>query len=290
MTNPLDFRDLVFEERVGQVDGLTTLQYNFRGDSLKQVDRVTIALTLPRVDGPPRNLSESGEPVDHIVCGSEDGDFAVEYSQPALVKFRNIDGRLRLFQSWKVDPQAEDPTFGFLIRESGGGSGPVDFWGSLADLKHERKYGEALSMAREQQKKVREAAVKERVEGEIRSFQDNERRDWAEAQAVVFQGRISRRPELVGKAHESLVTYLKQWAGEGSEGKAKTLLAELDKELASTPAGETERPHRILEQAKKSVERGKRALAQTLLETLVARYPSSDVTSEAQQLLKSLSE
>jgi hypothetical protein len=86
------------------------------------------------------------------------------------------------------------------------------------------------------------------------------------------------------------MTFLKQWAGEGTEGKAKILLAELDKELASAPAGETERPHRIFERAKKCVEGGKRALAQTLLQTLVARYPSSDVTSEAQQLLKSLSE
>jgi hypothetical protein len=290
MTNPLDFREIVFEERVGTVEGLTNVEYRFRGDSLKQVDRVTIALTLPRVDGPPRGIPEGGEPTDHIVCTSEEGDFAIEYLEPATVKFRNIDGRLRVFQTWKVDPQAEDPSFAFRIKESGGGSGPVDFWGALTEQKGLKKYGESLAMCREQVKKVREAPVKERIEGEIRSFQESERRDWAEARAMVFQARISRRPELVDKAREGLVVFLKQWAGEGTEGKAKTLLGELEKEIATVPAGEAERPRRIFDRAKKCVEGGKRALAQSLLQTLVARYPSSDVTPEAQQLLKTLSE
>ena len=38
------------------------------------------------------------------------------------------------------------------------------------------------------------------------------------------------------------------------------------------------------------MESGKRALAQAMLQTLVARYPSSDVTPQAQTLLKTLSE
>jgi len=292
MSNPLDLREVVFEERVWLEEGLTNIGYRFRGDSLKQVDRVTIALTLPRVDGPPRGIPEGGEPTSGIVCGSEDGDFAIEYIDPgpATVKFRNVDGRIRLFQTWKVDPQAEDPSFTFRIKESGGGSGPVDFWGAMAEAKTQKKFGEAAAMAREQVKKVREAAVKERIDGEIRALQESERRDWAEAQALVFQARISRRPELVDKARDALMTFLKQWAGEGAEGKAKSLMAELEKELASVSAGEAERPRRIFDRAKKCVETGKRALAQTLLQTLVARYPSSDVTSEAQQLLKTLSE
>ncbi len=290
MTNPLDFREIVFEERVGAVDGLTNVEYRFRGDSLKQVDRVTVALTLPRVDGPPRGIPEGGEPTDHIVCTSEDGDFAIEYLEPATVKFRNIDGRLRLFQTWRVDPGAEDPSFAFRIKESGGGAGPVDFWGALGEMKAQKKHGEALSLAREQVKKVREAAVKERMDVEIRSLQEDERRDWAEAQAQAFQGRISRRAELVDKAREGLQGFLRKWAGEGSELKAKKLLEELDKELASVTTGDAERPRRIFDRAKKCVEAGKRALAQTLLQTLVARYPSSEVTPEAQQLLKTLSE
>ena len=290
MTNPLDFREIVFEERVGAVDGLTNVEYRFRGDSLKQVDRVTVALTLPRVDGPPRGIPEGGEPTDHIVCGSEDGDFAIEYLEPATVKVRNIDGRLRVFQTWKVDPTAEDPSFTFRIKESGGGSGPVDFWGALAELKTQKKYGEALSLSKEQLKKVREAPVKERLDGEIRSLQESERRDWAEAQAHAFEGDISRRPELVDKAREVLQKFLRHWAGEGTELKAKKLLEDLDKKLASVTAGDADRPRRIFDRAKKCVEGGKRALAQTLLQTLVARYPSSEVTSEAQQLLKTLSE
>jgi len=290
MTNPLDFREIVFEERVGQNDGLTNVEYRFRGDALKQVDRVTIALTLPRVDGPPRGIPEGGEPTSSIICGSEDGDFAIEYLDPATVKFRNIDGRLRIFQTWKVEAQAEDPSFTFRIRESGGGSGPVDFWGALAELKTQRKYGEALALAREQVKKVKEAAVKERIEAEIKNLQENERRDWAEAQAQAFHARISRRSELVDKARETLQTFAKQWSGEGTERKAQDLLAALDKELSAGSAGEAERPRRIFERAKKFMEAGKRALAQALLQTLVARYPSSDVTAQAQQLLKTLSE
>jgi hypothetical protein len=290
MTNPLDFREIVFEERVGAVDGLTNVEYRFRGDSLKQVDRVTVALTLPRVDGPPRGILEGGEPSDHIVCSSEDGDFAIEYLEPAMVKFRNIDGRLRVFQTWKVDPTAEDPSFAFRIKESGGGAGPVDFWGTLAELKTQKKHGEALSLAREQVKKVREAAVKERMEAEIRSLQEDERRDWAEAQAHAFQGRISRRPELVERAREALQAFLRKWANEGTELKAKKLLDEFEKEVASVSGGDAERPRRIYDRAKKCVEGGKRVLAQTLLQTLVARYPSSEVTPEAQQLLKTLSE
>jgi len=286
----VDFREIVFEERVGSVDGLTNVEYRFRGDSLKQVDRVTVALTLPRVDGTPRGIPDGGEPTDHIVCGSEDGDFAIEYLEPATVKFRNIDGRLRVFQTWKVDPAAEDPSFAFRIKESGGGAGPVDFWGALAEMKAQKKHGEALSLAREQVKKVREAAVKERMDGEIRSLQEDERRDWAEAQAQAFHARISRRPELVDKAREVLQAFLRKWAGEGTELKAKKLLEELDKELASVTTGDADRPRRIFDRAKKCVEGGKRALAQTLLQTLVARYPSSEVTTEAQQLLKTLSE
>lgn len=288
MSSPVDFRDLVFEERIGQNEGLTNVVYQFRGDSLKQLDRVTVAFTVPRVDGPPRGVSESGDPVSRITFGSEDGDFAIEYQDPARVKHRVIDGRLRIYQTWVIDPAAEDPAFIFRIREVGGD--PQDPWAALMEHKSQRKYGLGLALAREQVKKVKEAPVREKFEGEIKSLEESERRDWAEAQALVFQARISRRSELVTKALAALETYAKQWAGEGAEAKADALRRDLEKDLASTPAADTERPRKVFERAKKYMEIGKRAMAQSLLQTLVARFPSSDVAMEAQQLLKSLAE
>jgi pSer/pThr/pTyr-binding forkhead associated (FHA) protein len=288
MVNPLDFREVAFEERIGENDEMTNVEYQFAGDALKQVDRVTIALTLPRVDGPPRNIPESGDPTSSITCGSEDGDFAIEYRDPAYVKYRNIDGRFRVYQTWKVDAQAEDPVFIFRIREAG--NGPVDPRAAWNKMRTDKKFGEALALARDQAKKAKEPVVREGWEADIKSLELQERRAWAETQAQVFQGRISRRDELVAIARAALEKCAREWKGEGTEGKVDVLARDFEKELKSTPAGEAEWPRRILERAKKCVEGGKRALAQSLLQTLVTRYPSSDVKEEAQQLLKSLSE
>jgi hypothetical protein len=289
MFNPLDFRELPFELRVAENDETTQFVYAFTGDTLKQVDRVSIALTLPRVDGPPRGIPESGDPVGRITCGTEDGDFAIEYYQePAVVKVRTIDGRMRVTSTWKVDASAEDPTFAFRIREQG--STPLDPQAALAELRQARKYGAALTLARDQETRIKETAAKEKMAADRKALEELERRDWAEAQALSFQARISRRPELRDKAVEFIDRYLKQWAGEGTEGKAETLARDLDKELRATPAGDAERPQRIFERAKKFVEAGKRKLGESLLQTIIARYPSSEVTPQAQQLLKTLSE
>lgn len=289
MINPLDFREIVFRERVGQTDGLTNVEYGFRGDALKQVDRVTIAFTLPRVDGPPRGIPENGDPTTRIICSAEDGEFAFEYQDPAVVKFKTVDGRIRVTQTWRVDPQAEDPTFVFRIRDAGGLKGG-DWQTLVNEATGQRKLGEALTILRDNVKKIKDAAVREKVESDVKRLEEAERSAWAEVQALVFQARISRRPELVTKATDALNVYLKEWAGEGTEGKAEALRRDLDKELASTPAGEAERPRRIFERAKKYIEGGKRAIAQSMLQTLVTRYPSSDVTPQAQSLLKTLSE
>ncbi|MBV8880341.1 MAG: hypothetical protein JO332_10275, partial [Planctomycetaceae bacterium] len=157
-------------------------------------------------------------------------------------------------------------------------------------LRTQNKLGEALSIARPAVKKVREAPIKEKLETEIRALEEQERRDWVEAQAQAFLSRTSRRPDMAAAALQVITQYLKHWAGEGTEAKADKLLRDLNEELRATPPAETERPKRIFDRAKKLLEGGKRALAQSLLQTLVARYPSSDVTSEAQQLLKTLSE
>jgi hypothetical protein len=289
MISPVDFREIVFNERVGVVDELTTFEFTFPGEALKQVDRVTVSLTLPRVDGPPRG-TETGDPIYRINCSAEEGEFAIEYSDAARVKVRTVDGRMRVTQTWPVDPSTD--TFSFRIREAGGpgGEGPFDPVEEVKKLRTQNKLGEAVTIARGGVKKVKEAAVREKLETEIRTLEEQERRDWVEAQAQAFLAITSRRADMQSAAERFITGYLKQWAGEGTEAKADQLLRRVTEELRSTPAAEAERPKRIFDRAKKLVEAGKRALAQSLLQTLVARYPTSEIVPEAQQLLKTLSE
>ena len=290
MVSPVDFREIVFSERIGVVEELTTVEFSLPGEALKQIDRVSVSMTLPRIDGPPRGLSESGDPVYRINCAAEEGEFAIEYSEAARVKVRNVDGRLRITQTWPVDPTTD--TFTFRIREAldGASSGPFDPIESVKKLRTERKLGQALTVARPALKNIREAAVKEKLETEIKVLEEQERRDWVEAQAQAFLAMTSRRADMAAAAVQFISGYLKQWAGEGTEGKADKLLRSLNEELRATPAAETERPKRIFDRAKKLIEGGKRALAQVMLQTLISRYPSSEVAPEAQQLLKTLSE
>jgi hypothetical protein len=290
MVSPVDFRDIVFNERIGVVDDLTTVEYSFPGEALKQVDRVTVSLTLPRVDGPPRGIPESGDPTYRINCSAEEGEFAIEYSEAARVKYRTVDGRLRITQTWPVDPTTEN-TFTFRIREAGGSPDEVfDPVEQVKKLRTQNKLGEALTIARPAAKKAKEVAVREKLETEIRTLEEQERRDWTESRAQAFLALTSRRTDIVTGAERVISTYLRQWAGEGTEAKADKLLRDLREELKATPPAEAERPRRVFDRAKKLVEGGKRALAQIVLQTLVARYPSSDIVPEAQQLLKTLSE
>lgn len=289
MVTPVDLREIPFEERIGQNEGLTTIEYSFPGEVLKQVDKVTIALTLPRVDGPPGGIPENGDPTSRIHCTAEEGEFAIEYSEPARVKYRTIDGRIRIFQTWTVDPSVD--TFTFRIREAGGGPNEVfNPAEEIVKLRGQGKLGEALAIARQAVTKIKEPPVKERMLDEIRGLEEQERRDWVEAQALAFQASVSRRQEIVTRAVGFLTTYLRQWTGEGTEGKADSLLKKLNDEMRVAPASELERPKRLVERAKKLLDGGKRVLAQIILGTVVARYPTSDVTPEAQQLLKTLSE
>jgi TolA-binding protein len=202
------------------------------------------------------------------------------------VKYRTVDGRMRITQTWNVD--IDNPVFVFRIRDSGErGPDPQE---EIVKLSKFGKLGESLALERDEVKKVREAVVRERMETDIRNLEIQERREWVEAQALAFQARISRRAQLAADALKALDAYLKRWAGEGTEGKADTLRRDLEKDLAQTPPAEAERPRRIFDRAKKLAEAGRRALAQSLLQTLVVRYPSSDVAADAQTLLKSLSD
>ena len=206
------------------------------------------------------------------------------------MKIRTVDGRMRVTQTWAVDPTTD--TFTFRVREAFDqtGSGPFDPIESVKKLRTEKKLGQALAVSRPALKSIREAAVKEKLETEIRLLEEQERRDWVEAQAQAFLARTSRRADMAATAVQFIGSYLKQWAGEGTEGKAEKLLRDLNEELRATPPTEAERPKRMYDRAKKLLEGGKRSLAQFLLQTLIQKYPSSEVVPEAQQLLKTLSE
>jgi hypothetical protein len=135
-------------------------------------------------------------------------------------------------------------------------------------------------------KSVREPKAKDAMENDIRSLEETERRDWADAQAQAFQARLTRRPDQVALANGGIDRYLETWSGEGREGKANQLRSDLQKDLVATADTDQDRPKRILERAKKWAELGKHALAQSMLQALVAKYPRSEVIPEAQELLR----
>jgi hypothetical protein len=287
LPNPLDFREVPFEQLVVADEDGTAVVYRFRGDALRQVDRVTIVLTLPRVEAL-RGLPEADDAfTSRVIATAEDGDFAIEYLDPARVKSRVIDGRTRLVQTWTVDGRTEDPAFGFRIRESSG-AGSLDPQQTAQDLHKRGKSGEALTLLRDQIRKKQEVSIREKIEAEIVRLEEAEHRDWADLQARAFHARISRRAELVAQALQSIDAFLRQWAREGTEKKAEGLREEIKKELASAPGAETERLRRIFNRARRCVETDRRALAQALLQGLLARHPDSDIAVEAKELLKTL--
>jgi TolA-binding protein len=263
--------------------------YQFGADALKQVDRVTIVLTLPRVEST-RGIPEDGQSTSRVTCSTEDGEFNIEYLDPARVKARTVDKSIRLTQTWAVDGQVASPAFGFRIRESGMGASLLDPSQAASQLREQGKSGEALALLRDQIKKVKEAPVREKMDAQIKQLEEGERRDWADLQAKAFQAKLSRRPELVAQALQGADAFLRQWAGEGGEQKAETLREDVRREVAASPDAEAERARRILDQARKHAESGRRTLAQTMLQTLLTRYPSSEVSAEAQELLKTLNQ
>lgn len=287
LVNPLDFREVPFEQRVSAVEGHGVVVYQFRGDALKQTDRFSVVLTLPRVESL-RGLPEPGGVTSRVTCSGEEGDFAIEYLDPARVVSRTVDGRLRLTQTWSVDPQSEDPVFGFRIRESGGGGGPLDPLQKIAELRQAKKSGEALAFIKEVVGKTKEAPVREKMESELRQLEDALKREWADLQSDAFRARISRQGTLVTRALDSIEQFVRRWSGEGSELKAEQLRQEIQKDLAAVSDPASERARRILDRAKQCAAGERRTLAQVLLQTLLGRYPSSEAAQEAQQLLKTL--
>jgi hypothetical protein len=99
---------------------------------------------------------------------------------------------------------------------------------------------------------------------------------------------MSGRPEVRKRAQEAADAFLLQWKGSGGEGKAQKVREDLAGQAKASAASETERPRRVLDQAKKCAEGGKPAVAAAMLRALLAKYPSSEVADEAKQLLGTL--
>jgi hypothetical protein len=289
MLHPSDLREIEFEGAIEAVQGGTVVYYKFKPEALRQVDRVTIVMTLPResIQGVPERAEDG---TSRIAFSTEEGDVAIEYpADLAKIRLRKTEGRIRVAQSFAVDTSGTDELgFGLKIRDAGSASGSNDPAGDAGEARKRGRLGQALSILKGLVKSVKEVQAREKMETDIRGLEETEKRDWADVQAQVFQARLTRRADQVSRANSAVNRFLEAWAGEGTESKANALRTEMEKELAHSTEGEAERPRRILERAKKSSEGGRKALAQAMLRVLVERYPQSDAAPEAEQLLKTL--
>jgi hypothetical protein len=290
MLNPVSLKDAEYEVRLAAQDTLSRLVWQFTGNSLQQVDRVTVLLTLSRGDRLLGLPEPNDQPVDRIIVSGEEGDLVLEYGEPARVRARTVDGRLRLSQTFAVDPTREDPAFVVLFKPAAVGTGAVDPLEAAKKARGAGRPGEAVSLLRLHVRTLKEAAQKDKVETEIRQLDDLEARDWGDAQARAFQAQVSRRSEVVKQAYAAIDQYVKQWAGAGGERKAAMLREDLAKELEAAPDPEAEGPARILERARKCVESGRKALARAMLQTLIQKHPQSAVVEEARALLRTVAQ
>jgi hypothetical protein len=200
-----------------------------------------------------------------------------------------MEGRMRVAQSFAVDTSGTDELgFGLKIRDAGAAGGSANPAHDAEEFRRKSKLGQALAAFKGLVKSVKENQAREKMEADIRVLEETEKRDWADVQARVFQARLTRRAEQVSAAHGTVSRFLETWAGEGTEAKANALRSEMDKELANSPDGEGDRPHRILDRAKKLNDSGKKAIVQVMLRVLLERYPQSDAAPEADQMLKTL--
>ncbi|HEX7900635.1 MAG TPA: FHA domain-containing protein [Planctomycetota bacterium] len=287
LLSPIDFREIEYDQKVSLEGGGTTIAFRFKGEALRQIDRFSIVMTLPRGTGTP-DPEAAVHPRSRMGFRTADGGFVLEYSVPALVASRgNVDGRHRIVQTFPIDAQEEEIIFGLRIREESAG-GEADPQKAAQKALRERRFGEALSLLREFLRGVKEPGLRDKVEKEIRSIEDAEIREWTDVQASAFRAGLLRRPEIISRARDHVDAYLREWAGIApSETKGSALRGEVAKIAPSTDA-EGSRPARMLERGKAYAQAGKKALAAAVLETLVGSYPESDAAAAGRELLKAL--
>jgi hypothetical protein len=287
MQSPVDFREIEFEERIVHQEGQTTVLYGFGGNEVRQLDRVAVVFTLPRVERV-GGLPAADQTTRSISFASDDGDVVVEYRDPARVRTERVRGGLRVVQTFPVDSGATDQLIQLTISDAGRGGAGGDPLRAATEIRRERP-GDALALLRKHLPQVREPARREEVEGHIRQLEADEQRELADLRSRGFEAWVSRRADLANRGLEAVDLYERRWKDAGSASVAAALREKLREFLRTELAEqEAERPRRILDRAKASAESGRRAVARALLETLRSRYPASEAAAEAQQLLRTL--
>jgi hypothetical protein len=288
MPSPVDLRDVEFDERVSLSDHGARVSWRFSGEPLRQIDRLSLAASLPRsarVQGVPEAPDARSA---RLAVSSEEGDFTIEISRPARVGLRSADGRPKLVLGLACEPGAEEAELAIEIREAGAGSGSGDPLQAARRAREGRRFGEALALLRQAVKDTRDPALRDRMEAELKSLEETQRQEWADVRARGFEARLSRRPDDLTRALEALERFAREWSGGGLEGSAEELRESLRAETASASDAEAERARRILERARACAGAGQTFLARQMLQALLAAYPQSEAASEARALLGTL--
>jgi hypothetical protein len=288
LASAADGRDIEFEEQVGSEDGGTTVRWSFRGEPLLQVERYSVGFTLPKGAAAP-DAETLAQPRERATIRCDEGEVALRFLNPARLSVRPIaDGRLRLYASWTSEGEKDEVVVAFNVRDASAGAGSGDPMESAGRLIREGKPGEAQSILKGYLQKVKEQALRDKVEQQLKSLEESERREWAEVQASVFQASMFRRSESVDRARAALAGYARQWTGEPYDSKLAGLRTELGGVVTGSEA-EAERASKILDRAKGLGQAGKRLQAELLARTVVVRYPATEAAEGAKEFLKTLS-
>ncbi len=289
MPAPGDLREIDLAGRLEPAEGGLKATWALSGPHLRLADRVTVLMALPGIDRV-QGIPEAAEGTAmRVSFRTRDAEHFLEYGAAARVRAERSAGGVRLLSTFPVDGASGAAEITLTLREAG--SGGVDPLEAASRARLKRELGKALEILREHVARVKEPAIRDRVERDIKQLEEEERREWTDILALAFQASISRRTEAVGAARQALDQYQQRWPGAAAAARADDLREEMTRVMAAASAeNEGARPRRIFLRAKQCADQGKKAIAQEMLRTLLARYPGSDVTAEAQQLLKTVAE
>lgn len=284
MLEPGALREINFEERVAHAEGETEAWWQFSGADLRQVDRVAVSFTLPRVERVQGVPSVPEQPTSLIWFSTDEGDVSIEYGvNLPRVRVERSRGDSIVIQTFGVDPTADVVVFGIRIIE--GARTNADPIEEAAKLVAKGRLSAALELLHRAMDKVKDPVHRAEMERQIRVLVERERQEFAATKEAVALAVVSRRQEHTQAAQRQIERYEAAWSPKYA-GKAEALTADL-KAPADDP--EKERPRRIYARAQLYAGSGKKTIAQALLEVLLQRYPDFKDAAEARQLLKDLS-
>ncbi len=293
MINPSDLRGIGFEQNVVHKDGATEVSYVFEGRELRQVDRVQLLFTLPKaqaVRGVPDTFEQ---PTGRIWFPFLEGDVVIEYLDDvaARVLTDRVGQGFRVTQLFDLDTLAERVSIGFRLRETAPGAAVMDPLKEAEKAKGEGRDGEALMLYRTLVSKTRDPEERDKVEQQIKSLLEEEQQEYLTLQLRVSEVRLFRDEHHARQAAEAISLYKTRWGGcVDYVRRAESMRGKLDAEMAPSAAVGTGRPERILERARQQNGAGRTTLAMSMLRVLVTRYPASEASKQAQELLKEWAE